>query len=329
MKHANRVHDASLPKPIDAANTLLEPQRIPRQLDIDDQPAAMMQVQSLAGRIGRDEHVGATCVERIDRVAPHVGCEPPVNGDDPLRRRAEAVDDGIERVAVFGEHDDRLARDGEQSMQAPNLRTGSAARCQCDQALDGAALFRGVVQSWRSQHRIRFCIVGVIRLFPRQRRLGRLGRDVSQQGKPAMERTGDCRHRRCRPPRHRHGDQADGAVVTPARDPHRPRVTLDAGQQCRLFIGRADAQHMRAAGNGEADIAAASAEDRDRIAGCAHRGEVFERRSIARVRRRRDQHAPRRPRRDPRCCGAAIGAGRKVMRLVGDHEIDRLVVDRR
>jgi hypothetical protein len=32
------------------------------------------------------------------------------------------------------------------------------------------------------------------------------------------------------------------------------------------------------------------------------------------VRRRRDQHAPWRPRRDPRGCGAAIGAGRKVMR---------------
>ncbi len=93
----------------------------------------------------------------------------------------------VERVAIFGEHDDWLAREGEQSTQAPNLRTGAAARRQSDQALDRAcALLRRRSSPCARQHRIRFDIVGVIRLFPRQRRLGRLGRDVSQQGQPAM-----------------------------------------------------------------------------------------------------------------------------------------------
>ena len=55
----DRVHGAALPEAIDAADALLEPQRIPRQLDIDDQPAAMMQVEAFAGGIGRDEHVDA------------------------------------------------------------------------------------------------------------------------------------------------------------------------------------------------------------------------------------------------------------------------------
>ena len=87
------MHDAFLAKSIDAADALFEPQRVPRQLDIDDQPAAVMQVQSFAGRIGRDEHVGAAGVERIDRVAPQVRGQAAVNGDHPLRRRAHAVDD--------------------------------------------------------------------------------------------------------------------------------------------------------------------------------------------------------------------------------------------
>ena len=57
VKQPDRMYGASLSKAIDTANALFESQRIPRQLDIDDQPAAMMQVQSFAGRIGRDEDV--------------------------------------------------------------------------------------------------------------------------------------------------------------------------------------------------------------------------------------------------------------------------------
>ncbi len=59
VEHANRVHGAALAESIDAADALLEPQRIPRQLDIDDEPATMMQVQAFARRIGRDQHIDA------------------------------------------------------------------------------------------------------------------------------------------------------------------------------------------------------------------------------------------------------------------------------
>ena len=73
MEKSNRVHGALLSEPIDAADALLEPQRIPRQLDVDDEPAAVMQVQPFAGRIGRDQHIGAAGVERVDGVAPQIG----------------------------------------------------------------------------------------------------------------------------------------------------------------------------------------------------------------------------------------------------------------
>ena len=70
MKQADRVDGSPLPEAIDPADALFETQRIPRQLDIDDEPAAMVQVEAFTGGIGRDEHVEPALVERVDRVAP-------------------------------------------------------------------------------------------------------------------------------------------------------------------------------------------------------------------------------------------------------------------
>ena len=67
MKQPDRVHRPALPEAIDTPDALFEPQRIPRQLDIDDEPATMMQVQTFAGGIGRDQHVDPALVERVDR----------------------------------------------------------------------------------------------------------------------------------------------------------------------------------------------------------------------------------------------------------------------
>ena len=64
---------ALLAEPVDAADALLEPQRVPRQLDIDHQPAAVMQVQAFAGGVGGDEHIDLAVIERIDRERAQLG----------------------------------------------------------------------------------------------------------------------------------------------------------------------------------------------------------------------------------------------------------------
>ena len=50
-----RVHGVALPDAIDAANALLEAHRVPGQLQIDDQSAPLMQVESFRCRIRREQ----------------------------------------------------------------------------------------------------------------------------------------------------------------------------------------------------------------------------------------------------------------------------------
>ena len=85
MKEPNRVHRALLSEPVDAADALFEPQRVPRQLDVDDEPAAMMQVESLAGGIGRHQHLDASVVERIHRRTPLLGWQTAMDDADASR----------------------------------------------------------------------------------------------------------------------------------------------------------------------------------------------------------------------------------------------------
>ena len=89
MEQPNRVHRPLLAEPIDTADALLEPERIPRQLDVDHEPAAMMQVESFAGGIGRDEDVDAAVVERVHRRSPLFGRHAAVDEADAPRRRRQ------------------------------------------------------------------------------------------------------------------------------------------------------------------------------------------------------------------------------------------------
>ena len=51
----DRVNAAALPETIDASDALLETKRRPRQLQVHDQPASMVKVQSFARRIRREQ----------------------------------------------------------------------------------------------------------------------------------------------------------------------------------------------------------------------------------------------------------------------------------
>ena len=71
------VNRADLADAIDAADSLLEPHRIPRQLEIHDEPAAVMQVQPLASRVGRQQNPApcrskksSSAARRSSRVRP-------------------------------------------------------------------------------------------------------------------------------------------------------------------------------------------------------------------------------------------------------------------
>ena len=70
MEEANAVHRTLLAQPIDPADALLEAQWIPRQLDINHQAASVVQIQPLARGIGRNQHIDAAAIERIDRLSP-------------------------------------------------------------------------------------------------------------------------------------------------------------------------------------------------------------------------------------------------------------------
>src|SRR5436190_7302641 len=95
MKQSDRVNDLLLPDPIDTADALLEPQRIPWQLDIDDQPALMMKIQSFAGGIGGGEHVEVAIVERVNRRSTHIGRHAAMNGADAAAGDAQRDTRGV------------------------------------------------------------------------------------------------------------------------------------------------------------------------------------------------------------------------------------------
>ena len=49
------VDPAALADAVHAPDALLEPHRVPRQLEVDHQPAGVMQVQAFGGRVGRQQ----------------------------------------------------------------------------------------------------------------------------------------------------------------------------------------------------------------------------------------------------------------------------------
>ena len=162
------MHRALLAESIDAADALLEAQRIPRQLDVNHEPASVMQIQPLACGIGRNQDIDAAVVERVDRRSPVVSRQAAVDASHAPRRRRQGGDDGVERVAVLREDHGRLARDGEQPPQAANLRSRLAAVRQRDQLLERRSFFVDALEPARRQHRIRLEVVRSIDLLPWQ-----------------------------------------------------------------------------------------------------------------------------------------------------------------
>ena len=60
------MNGAVLADSVDAADALLEPHRIPRELKIDQQPAAAMQVQAFGAGIGGEQERAPAAHEVVD-----------------------------------------------------------------------------------------------------------------------------------------------------------------------------------------------------------------------------------------------------------------------
>ena len=179
MQQLNGVDTPLLADSIDAADPLLEPQWIPRQLEVHDKAAARLQVQTLSRGVGCHQRSRTSLGERGKLVPALGGRESAVeHGDgghigDSSRNRAD-------HVAVFAEHDERLAGSPQQATNDGDLRRSSGSRCrQRCEPFEPGDLPRAIVQPRNGQYRITWTIV-IVALVPRQGGL-RLRRIRSRQ----------------------------------------------------------------------------------------------------------------------------------------------------
>ena len=170
MEQADRVHGTALAESIDPADALLEPQRIPRQLEIDHDAAAMMKIEALTRGVGGDQHINRALVERVDGGSAEIGRHTAVNrGCSP--RRGQRLQHRVEAVAVFGEDHHRFAKSLEQARDPEDLRAARALPRQPNQSFKAGALFGRVLQARRRQCHRRLHAIGVIVFVPWQQRL--------------------------------------------------------------------------------------------------------------------------------------------------------------
>ena len=322
VKQPDGMHAPPLAEPIDAPDALLEAQWIPRQLQVDDEPAAVMQVQAFTGGVRGHEHVKVAAIERFDDVAPHVRWRCAADRSGTHATAGKRGQHGLHGVAVLGEDDRRLLDARERAQQPANLRSRFGGTDQRQEMLDRGSLFAIVREPGPRQHRRVPGSVGFVLVFPRQRRLHRLWRGAKEQ-QPPRQRSLERQRARCRAPGNGDGHELNGAV---ARHHGRARSRAHSPRRRRAgsALPRSMAPHQALASRrAQSRVVPCSPEYRDAIAMAAEIGQVVERGDVPGVRRRRHQHAPWRARRQPRHGAAAIGARRQVMRLVCDQHIER------
>ena len=107
----HRRQTSLLADAVDAAEALLDPVRVPRQVVVDHQ-VGRLQVQTLAGGVGGEQDLAVGVLGELlgDRAAVRAA-DPAVDGHDrlgPAERDPDPLREVVERVAVLGE-DDELA----------------------------------------------------------------------------------------------------------------------------------------------------------------------------------------------------------------------------
>ena len=117
------VDTPRLTEPIDPPDALLDARRAPRQLVVQHDPAVMVEVEPFGRGVGRQQEESARVERSLDSIAL-VPLQPSVQRRQRPAGRPDQALQAMERVAVFGEHDDRLADARQPAQEARRLALG-------------------------------------------------------------------------------------------------------------------------------------------------------------------------------------------------------------
>ena len=113
------MHRSALADPVDPADALLQTHRVPRQFQIDDQPAGVVQVEPFPCGVGGQQYASRRPREGRQSGGALVARQAPVEHHDG---RPEPGADVEQRVTVFREDDRRFAGATKQPSKRRYLR---------------------------------------------------------------------------------------------------------------------------------------------------------------------------------------------------------------
>src|SRR5687768_2994456 len=113
------MNRSCLPDAIDASDTLLNTGWRPRHLEMHDEPAPLLKVQSLAGRVGGEQHLRRAGGEGVNNLGPFGGGETSMQltGGETCQLASECG----QRVPILGEDDRGLVRAAQQACERMDL----------------------------------------------------------------------------------------------------------------------------------------------------------------------------------------------------------------
>jgi hypothetical protein len=117
------VHGVDAPRLSEAfnpPNALFETDGRPRQLEINHPSASLMEVESFACGVGREEQARAAADELLHHILPFSSRHASMEQHWP--EVAEAIGQVMQRVAVLRKHDGGLARSPQKTKQSVNFR---------------------------------------------------------------------------------------------------------------------------------------------------------------------------------------------------------------
>src|SRR5580765_7363445 len=99
------VNGPCLAEAVDAPDALFQTDRIPRQLEIDDQTAPALKVQPFGPGVSGQQEIRAACRERLNRRLAFVSCQTAVEQHRLPETGGQILCEPHQRVPVFGKYD--------------------------------------------------------------------------------------------------------------------------------------------------------------------------------------------------------------------------------
>ncbi len=164
------MNAAALSEAIDAAGPLLQAHRRPGELEVDDEAAALVQIEALGCRIGGEQQSAGTN-ERPQHVASFARCHAAMEHQRRCRGRKRSRHPR-QRVAILGEDDCGFAHSAKQSSEPVDLRFRSCRFAGGRGDLTEERPFeRNIRQPARADDRVRDPVVQRVLVAERKRQL--------------------------------------------------------------------------------------------------------------------------------------------------------------